>query len=89
MKSVFSASLLLASVLAIHDTEYSDEQAELHRQLASYAYCGVDMYLTQPYHGKAEGFVATSVIYQEFWQVQGYIGYLPSDESIFVVYEGT
>ena len=45
--------------------------------------------MTQEYVGATAGFVATSVIYDPLWDVEGFIGYLPSDESIFVVFEGT
>lgn len=61
----------------------------MSRQLASYAYCGKEAYLTQPYSNAVEGFVATKVIENLLFDVQGYVGYLPSDQSIFVVFKGT
>lgn len=88
MKFVFATALVAAGVSALEYT-YTAEQAELSRQFASYSYCGKDNYLTQKYIGATSGFVATSVLYDPLWDVEGFVGYLPSDESIFVVFEGT
>ena len=84
MKFLFSSGLVAACASA-----YSAQQAELSRQLSAYAYCKMSNYLTQDYSDAAEGFVATSIIDNETWKVIGFTGYLPSDESIYVVFKGT
>ena len=42
--------------------------------------------MEQKFAGAVEGFVATKVIYNV---ISGYIGYLPSDKSIYVAFKGT
>ena len=39
--------------------------------------------------GPTEGFTLTKVIYNDTYDVEGYIGYLPSDNSIYVTFRGT
>ncbi len=39
--------------------------------------------------GASEGFIATKVIYNPKNDIEGFIGYLPSDNSIYVAYRGT
>ena len=88
MKLLFATALTLAAASASEYT-YTAEQAELSRQFASFSYCGKDLYLSQEYTKATAGFVATKVIYDPLWDVEGYAGYLPSDQSIYVVFEGT
>ena len=59
-------------------------------ELSRLAYCGVDSYMTQEYNGVLEGFVPSQVIYSGlFDDTEGFIGYLPSAFSIFVVFRGS
>jgi Lipase (class 3) len=88
MKILFATASIAAGVTALQ-YNYTAEQAELSRQFATYSYCGKDSYMTQEYVGATAGFVATKVIFDPLWDVEGFTGYLPSDESIFVVFEGT
>ena len=39
--------------------------------------------------GPTAGFTLTKVIYNDTYDVEGYIGYLPSDNSIYVTFRGT
>lgn len=41
------------------------------------------------FEGAAQGFVPTLTIYNHSQDVEGYIGYLPSDKSIYVVFRGS
>lgn len=41
------------------------------------------------FDGLAEGFVVTKSITDSFYNIEGFVGYLPSDSSIYVVYRGT
>ena len=53
------------------------------------AYCGKAVYLTQHYSGVVAGFVATKIISNLVDDVEGFVGYLPSDKSIYVVFRGS
>ena len=55
------------------------------------AYCSQKSYLTRDFTGPTDGFVATYAINSDktSGDVTGYIGYLPSTESIYVVYRGS
>jgi len=52
-------------------------------------YCGKDAYLTHQFSGLLEGFVVTKVVSNFLNDVEGFVGYLPSDESIYVGYKGS
>ena len=50
----------------------------------------MDTYTTLQYTGVLEGFVATKVIYGGIIDgTEGFVGYLPSSKSIYVVYRGS
>lgn len=92
MKSTlfFAASMLASFSLAQESNDvYSDAQAHISLQLSQDAYCGSKAYLTQHYTGILAGFVATKVIANTANDVEGFVGYLPSDRSIFVVFKGS
>jgi hypothetical protein len=77
---------MLLAAASGYSFEYTDAQAQISLQLSQYAYCGVDAYLTMPFEYAAEGFVATKVLHNSIYDVQGYVGYLPSDKSIYVAF---
>ena len=39
--------------------------------------------------GASEGFIVNQVIWDADYDTQGFVGYLPSDDSIYVVFRGT
>ena len=41
------------------------------------------------YKGPATGFVATKALYHFLDDTEGFVGYLPSDNSIYVVFRGS
>jgi len=45
--------------------------------------------MSHNYSGAALGFIPTKVIYNPSNDVNGFIGYLPSDSSIYVAFRGT
>ena len=45
--------------------------------------------MSHAYSGAALGFIPTKVIYNPVNDVNGYVGYLPSDNSIYVAFRGT
>lgn len=57
--------------------------------LSAAAYCPTNTYMTRTFKSYTSGFVATQVIDEKSSDVQGYIGYLPSKKSIFVVFRGS
>ena len=57
--------------------------------LSADSYCGHENILSHTFEGPAAGFVPTVVLYDEFTDTNGYIGYLPSDKSIYVVFRGS
>ena len=69
---------------------YTDQQARISLELSQNAYCGHGHYLDHTYSGPATGFVATKSIYSGIWQdTEGFVGYLPSDSSIYVSFRGS
>jgi hypothetical protein len=57
--------------------------------LSEYAYCGHDQYDQITFGEAATGFVLKSIIYNVIDDTNGYIGYLPSDNSIYVSFRGS
>ena len=68
---------------------YSDKQAQISLLLSQAAYCGKDAYADFPFSAAAKGFVYTKTIYVNRDDTQGFVGYLPSDKSIYVVFRGS
>ena len=80
-------TLIAAAVAAAANAEFTMSQAYISRQLSADAYC--DNQLTHTFEGTAAGFVATKVLYDKPTDTNGYIGYLPSDNSIYVAFQGS
>jgi len=54
------------------------------------AYCGHNSYMNQVWPDVLEDFVPTKVLFDgKLDDTEGFIGYLPSDKSIYVVFKGT
>lgn len=68
---------------------YNGAQSEISLWLSTAAYCGKDSYKTRTFKGPTTGFVVTNVIFDSKTDMQGYVGYLPSDKSIYVVFRGS
>lgn len=92
MKSslMFTASLLASTSLALEESNgYSDAQARISLQLSQDSYCGKAVYMSQHYSGVVAGFVPTKIISNLVDDVEGFVGYLPSDKSIYVAFRGS
>lgn len=76
--SVFSSS-----------TAYDNNEALTSLWLSAAAYCGKSNYMTHVFKGPTTGFVVKYVIYDAATDTQGYVGILPSNKSIYVVYRGS
>ncbi len=67
---------------------YDTNQATKSLWLAAAAYCGKKEYESHVFQGPTTGFVWTKTI-ADAMDTQGYVGYLPSDKSIYVVFRGS
>ena len=56
--------------------------------LSGAAYCGKEKYETMRLGGPASGFVYKDTLYDSKTDLQGYVGILPSTQSIYVVIRG-
>lgn len=56
--------------------------------LYSIAYCGASKMKSHTFKGPTSGFVVTYT-FDDLKDTQGYVGYLPSDSSIYVVFRGS
>jgi hypothetical protein len=57
--------------------------------LSGAAYCGKENYETMQVGGPASGFIYKDTLYDEKTDLQGYVGVLPSTNSIYVVIRGS
>lgn len=68
---------------------YDKEQANTCVYLSGAAYCGKENYETMVLTGPASGFVYKETLYDVKTDLQGYIGYLSSKKTIYVVLRGS
>ena len=78
-------AVLSPSVHASYDWAFGNSSV----WLASTAYCSPDSYLTRTYKGYAAGFVPTYHIEVLKDATQGFIGYMPSQSTIYVSFRGS
>lgn len=69
--------------------KYNCNQAEISVWLSAAGACGSANYKSHVFQGPTKGFIVTSVISDMGTDTDGYIGYLPSDNSIYVVFRGS
>jgi predicted lipase len=53
------------------------------------AYCGINEYLTHSFSGTIADFQVTKVIYNKSHDAEGFVGFLPSQKSIYVSFRGS
>lgn len=70
-------------------SSFNKAQATTSLWLSAAAYCGKSAYTTHEFKGPTAGFKLTYVISDSSTDTQGFIGYLPSDNSIYVTYRGS
>ena len=80
---------LIATAAFASAQEWDLDTALISRQLAADSYCGHDNIMTHTFENTAVGFVPTAILYDEKSDTNGYVGYLPSNESIYVVFRGS
>ena len=89
---MLSFSILLLVLLAVAQTaaaSYDWHTGNTSIWLCAAAYCETNTYQTRTFRGYSSGFVVTDVLDYKSKDVQGFIGYLPSQNSIYVVYRGS
>lgn len=68
---------------------FSLSQANISAYLSAGAYCHKEDYNTMVFKGPASGFKLLHTLFDSKTDVQGYIGVLDSDRSIYVVFRGS
>lgn len=68
---------------------WSKSEAEISCALSNLAYCGADMYSNLAFTGYTKGFIVTHSVYNKSKDTEGFIGYLPSDNAIYVSFRGS
>ena len=73
----------------VYVDDYDKEQANTCVYLSGAAYCGKENYETMVLVGPASGFVYKETLYDIKTDLQGYIGYLSSKNTIYVALRGS
>jgi hypothetical protein len=90
MLTKFTLAALAGVTLADSFIGWSLEQAQINHSLCKASYCGHAEYDTPEWQTHLpEGFVSTKTIFARDTDVEGFVGYLPSDEAIYVVFRGS
>jgi hypothetical protein len=82
-------SFLMALLSPFLVNGYNEDQSYTSVYLSGAAYCGKDRYNTMQLTGPASGFVYKETLYDPKTDIQGYIGYLSSKKTIYVVLRGS
>lgn len=89
-KTFFLAALAAVGVVTASSVNgTADAASERAVWLCSATYCDPSTYLTREFTGPTAGFVATYSIHDDKSDTTGYIGYLPSASTIYVVFRGS
>jgi len=80
-------SFLLTSLKNVNS--YFLEEAETSVWLSGAAYCNKETYMDMKLGGAADGFIVKNILYDKITDLQGYIGILPSTQTIYVTFRGS
>jgi len=86
LAGVVSADMMFNESLTA--TTFNLAEANKHLWLSAAAYCGASKMASHTFKGPTAGFVVTYT-FDDLKDTQGYVGYLPSDSSIYVVFRGS
>uniref|UniRef100_A0A6C0DQ19 Fungal lipase-type domain-containing protein n=1 Tax=viral metagenome TaxID=1070528 RepID=A0A6C0DQ19_9ZZZZ len=90
MKSYFLYLFISSFLLFINRiATFSLEKANISAALSASAYCGKDNYNTLVWKEPANGFILTDIIYDIVNDLHGYVGILPSTQTIYIVFRGS
>jgi len=74
----------------VHSSFYSEDKARASLKLSSIGYCNLTYYLdSNVFDAAVSGFIPTKIFYNASFDIAGYIGFLPQNKSIYVVFRGT
>lgn len=82
-------AVLCCSLATSMVTTFDYDQAMISLWLCGATYCGVGNYKSHVFQGPTTGFVVTAPISDIATDTEGYVGYLPSDKSIYVAFRGS
>ena len=68
---------------------WNETEAYKSLHLSNYAYCGHSLYAQLAWQGDVSDFVYTKTIYNADHDTEGFVGYLPSDNAIYVSFRGS
>jgi hypothetical protein len=88
MQKVIGFLSIALSIRAALSLE-TDAATDASLWLSAAAYCDTSTYLTRTYLGPSSGFIPTYNIYDSKTDTTGYLGYLPSQNTIFVIFRGS
>jgi len=87
---MFATTFFLAALLSVTSVYSLDwVTANTSVWLSAAAYCETNTYTSRTFKGYSTGFKVTNVIDDKAEDVQGYIGYMQSQSSIYVVFRGS
>jgi hypothetical protein len=92
MMRILLFSLLPVAFAFFNDTlaAYDNNQAMIGVWLSAAAYCGKSQYYSHSFSkGPTAGFVVTATVSDPPSDTEGFVGYLPSDKSIYVAFRGS
>ncbi len=90
---MYSVMLILLRVILLIGAstalKYSSDEAHISVLLSCQAFCDPATFMTREWYNETAGFNATLSITDRKYDSTGYVGYLPSEDAIYVVYSGT
>jgi len=89
MQSIILITLALCLCASSVAASFDWATANSSVWLAAGAYCETNTYMTRTYKGYSAGFVPYYVIDDKTYDVQGYIGTMPSQSAIYVIFRGS
>lgn len=69
--------------------EYDPQQANISVWLSAAAFCSLNELTTKTFVGPLKGFIVNQTINDDFTDLNGFLGHLPSDKSIYVAFRGS
>lgn len=74
-------------IVTSHQIKFDIMEATQHLSLSATAYCVSETLQSHNFHGPISDFILTSTYHED--DIEGFVGYLPSDTSIYVVFRGS
>lgn len=86
LMALLACLLLVTSAMA---KEFDWAVANTSIWLSTATYCPTEIYRNRTFIGYSAGFVLTDSIISEQYDVQGFVGHMPSQKAIYVAYRGS